>query len=114
MRRVVAVVVVSVLLCGSSALCGLIYGTIKIGKRPIGPGVQVAVTVKDNPKPCTAITDKSGAYRVYVTRVHKECTFKVTHEGQAATHPVRSLKRPVQYNWILELPKGGKPSLRRE
>ena len=43
---------------------GEIYGTIKIGKRPIGEGIKVEIVCGE--KTYTKKTDKHGAYSIYV------------------------------------------------
>ena len=43
---------------------GEIYGTIKIGKRPVGEGIKVEIVCRE--KTYTRKTDKHGSYSIYV------------------------------------------------
>ena len=123
MRSVIAITLIVVLL-PSCALAGKIYGIIKEGGKPVGPGVEVKITtISDKPKlVARSETDRNGLYRLYVKQRGKfNLTVRDTlhHRGDDLSITVRSYQKSVRYNLVIQKTEQekGKPAkfiLRRE
>ncbi|MFQ5603323.1 MAG: hypothetical protein ACE5IR_22045 [bacterium] len=104
-----------IMLIPSLVFAGEIYGSIKMGKRPVrGVKVEIKSTRKT---PYSATTDRHGSYIIYVKEKGK-CTLKLyIKEGKKVHTPtikVYSSKSSAHYNLILEKNKKGIYSLRRK
>lgn len=118
MRSVTAIILLVVLL-PSCALAGKIYGIIKEGGRPVRQGLNVEITgVSDTLKVVAhAQTDKDGLYRLYVKGTGK-CNLTVRdtlrHEGDTLSIPIRSYRKSVRYNLLIQRDTLGNYILKRE
>ncbi len=94
----------------SMSQAGEIYGTIKEGGKPVGPGVKV--TINSGEKSYSRETDKYSSYRAYV-RETGPVTITVDYKGQKSSMDASSYEGPVRFNLVLEQ-KNGSYSLRKE
>jgi hypothetical protein len=99
------------LLLGSTARAGEVYGKITAGGASVGEGTSVAVACGDKAYPARS-TDKSGAYHIVVGATGK-CTLTVTYKGQSADLPIVSYEDQSQVDIALET-KDGKLQARRK
>jgi hypothetical protein len=89
---------------------GEIYGTIKEGGKPVGPGVKV--TINSGEKSYSRETDTYSSYRAYI-RETGPVKITVEYKGQKPSTDASSYEGAVRFNLVLEQ-KGGSYSLRKE
>jgi hypothetical protein len=100
------------LVAGSTALGGEIFGKVVKGGAPVSAGAaSIEVKCGDATYPAVQ-TDKSGSYHLVAERSGK-CVLTVKHEGQAASLDVASYDEAVQIDLVLEV-KDGKLTVRRK
>jgi len=98
------------LLAPAMSRAGEIYGKIREGGKPVGPGVKV--TINSGDKSYSRETDKYSSYRAYV-RETGPVTITVDYKGQKPSMGASSYEGPVRFNMVLEQ-KNGSYSLRKE
>jgi hypothetical protein len=99
------------LLLGSTAQAGEVYGKITAGGASVGEGASVGVACGDKTYPARP-TDKSGTYHIVVGATGK-CTLTVTYKGQSAGIAIVSYEDESQVDIALET-KDGKLQARRK
>jgi hypothetical protein len=105
-----------ILLSPSFIFGGEIYGTIKIGKRPIGEGIKVEIVCGE--KTYTKKTDKHGAYSIYVQ--NKGRGMLIVHYPEESDHapsiPIFSYeKNAARYDLVIVIdPETHQPVLQRK
>ncbi len=101
-----------IVLLPTTASAAQIYGSLKIGDRAVGQGVNIEITC-NNPTPYTGVTDAYGSYSINA-RSTGRCMFKVFYEKKwTPPFPVYSEADPVRYDFSLELQSDGTYALRR-
>jgi|GEM_PF-1826142 len=116
--KTVTAILLLIVLVPSLAVAGKIYGIIKEGGKPVRPGIEVKITtIADKPKLVSqAQTDKSGLYRLYVKRTGKfnlVVSDTLRHKGDDLSIPVRSYRKSVRYNLVIQKVKQEKGQLAR-
>jgi len=95
----------------SCAFAGELYGTIEFGDKPVGDGVKLELLTA-NKQSYTCVTDKFGAYRLFV-KENGKCTLTIHFKGQSPSVELFSYDKSTRYDWVLEI-KDGKYSIRRK
>jgi hypothetical protein len=94
----------------SPSLAGELFGTISEGNKPVNEGVKIEIAAGGNTY--SAVTDKFGAYRIFVKEKGK-CTMTVHYNDQKPTFGVASFDKSTRYDLVLTL-KDGKYTLGRK
>lgn len=94
----------------STSLAGELFGTISEGNKPVNAGVKVEITAGE--KTYSTVTDKFGAYRIFVKEKGK-CTMTVHYNDQKPTFGVASFDKSTRYDLVL-IQKDGKYTLGRK
>lgn len=109
-RKFFCLLICLIFLAPAASRAGEMYGTIKEGDKPAGPGIKV--TINAGEKSYARETDKFSSYRAYV-RETGPVTITVEYKGQRPSTHASSYEGPVRFNLVLEQ-KGGSYSLRKE
>jgi hypothetical protein len=118
MKTIIAILLLIVLV-PSLAVAGKIYGIIKEGGKSVPKGIEVRITtIPDKPKLVARTqTDKNGLYRLYVKRTGKfnlVVSDTLAHKRDTLSIPIRSYRKSVRYNLLIQKDKHGKYTLKRE
>jgi len=95
----------------SCAFAGELFGTIEFGDKPVGDGVKLEL-LSANKESYTCVTDKFGAYRLFV-KENGKCTLTIHFKDQSPSVELFSYDKSTRYDWVLEF-KDGKYSVRRK
>jgi hypothetical protein len=117
--KTVTVILLLIVLLPSIALAGKIYGIIKEGGKPVRPGIEVRITtISDKSKVvASGQTDKDGLYRLYIKRTGKfdlAVRDSLRHKRDTLSISIRSYRKSVRYNLVIQKDKQGKYILKRE
>lgn len=117
MKTIITILLLIVLL-PSLAFGGKIYGIIKEGGKSVPKGIEVKITtIADSSKVvASAQTDKSGLYRLYVKRTGKfnlVVSDTLHHKRDTLSIPIRSYRKSVRYNLVIQKVKQEKGQLAR-
>ena len=88
-----------VLVFGSLAIAGNVYGTVTENGKPVAQGVKLEVTCGANKY--NTETDANGAFKLFVKDQGK-CSLTVAYQGQSPALDINSFEGSVQYDLILE------------
>ena len=116
--KTVTAILLLIVLVPSLAVAGKIYGIIKEGGKPVREGIDVRITtISDKPKTAASgQTDKSGLYRLYVKRTGKfnlVVSDTLRHKRDTLSIPIRSYRKSVRYNLVIQKVKQEKGQLAR-
>jgi hypothetical protein len=95
----------------SYAFAGELFGTIEFGDKTVGEGVRLEL-LSANKEIFTCVTDKFGAYRLFV-KENGKCTLTIYFKDQSPSVVLFSYDKSTRYDWVLEF-KDGKYSVRRK
>ena len=117
--KTITAVFLLIVLVPSLAVAGKIYGIIKEGGKPVRQGIEVKITtIADSSKvTVSAQTDTSGLYRLYVKRTGKFNLVVIdtlANKRDTLSIPIRSYRKSVRYNLLIQKDKQGKYTLKRE
>jgi hypothetical protein len=88
-----------ILVIAESAVAGEIRGTIKLGGKPIGPGIGVEARCGDQIH--STSTDKYGTYRLYLPE-SGSCQLSVSFQNQTPSREIVSFEDSTRYDLTLE------------
>lgn len=90
---------VGILFIATPASAGEIRGTVKVGGKPIGPGVGIEVHCGEQVH--STSTDKYGTYRLYLPE-NGTCQLSVKYQNQAPSREIVSFDDSTRYDLTLE------------
>ncbi len=101
---------------------GKIYGVIKDSGKPIKAELKIKITTLPDTSGsvvqiCSTYTDEKGAYRLYVKHEGNyllKLSDTILYKDKIPAYMVRSYKKSIRYNLIIEQKKKGDYTLRRE
>ena len=109
MKHLVAITC-ALVVAGTAARAGEIFGTFSENAKPVAPGVKVEIIAGESVYKCE--TDKFGGYRLFVQEKGK-VMLRAIYKGQPVSFEVASFDKSTRYDFVLET-ANGKYSLRRK